>query len=131
MTLPFDYNATLRLNHSPGDIGLYQAMSGRPSDEVLRETDLLATYNGALAEQFVAQELMALLGGSEPHWWKRDEKNAQAEVDFMVALGGRVLPIEVKSGAAGRLKSVNGKVWMCLFVGHIVVEVSEICTLWR
>jgi hypothetical protein len=31
----------------------------------------------------------------------------QAEVDFMVALGGRVQPIEVNSGAAGRLKSVH------------------------
>ena len=106
-TLPFDLNATPRIKPFAGDIGLYQAMSGRPADEVLRETDLLATYNGALAEQFVAQELAASLGGSEPHWWKRDAKNAQAEVDFMVAVGGKVQPIEVKSGAAGRLKSLH------------------------
>ena len=106
-TLPFDLNATPRIKPFAGDIGLYQAMSGRPADEVLRKTDLLATYNGALAEQFVAQELAASLGGSEPHWWKRDAKNAQAEVDFMVAVGGKVQPIEVKSGAAGRLKSLH------------------------
>ena len=106
-TLPFDLNATPRIKPFAGDIGLYQALSGRPADEVLRETDLLATYNGALAEQFVAQELAASLGGSEPHWWKRDAKNAQAEVDFMVAVGGKVQPIEVKSGAAGRLKSLH------------------------
>ena len=55
----------------------------------------------------MAQELSASFGGDEPHWWKRDAKNAQAEVDFMVALDGRILPIEVKSGAAGRLKSVH------------------------
>ena len=106
-TLPFDFNTTLRIKPFAGDIGLYQAMSGRPADEVLREKDLLNTYNGALAEQFVAQELMSLLGGSEPHWWKRDTKNAQAEVDFIVSLEGRVQPIEVKSGAAGRLKSLH------------------------
>lgn len=106
-TLPFDFNTTLRIKPFAGDIGLYQAMSGRPADEVLREKDLLNTYNGALAEQFVAQELMSLLGGSEPHWWKRDTKNAQAEVDFIVSLKGRVQPIEVKSGAAGRLKSLH------------------------
>ena len=106
-TLPFDLNATPRIKPFAGDIGLYQAMSGRPADEIFREIDLLATYNGALAEQFVAQELTASLGGSEPHWWKRDAKNAQAEVDFMVALNGSVQPIEVKGGAAGRLKSLH------------------------
>lgn len=105
--LPFDFNTTPRIKPFAGDIGLYQAMLGRPADEVLREKDLLNTYNGALAEQFVAQELMAKSGGSEPHWWKRDAKNAQAEVDFIVALDGRAQPIEVKSGAAGRLKSLH------------------------
>ena len=105
--LPFDLDTVVRIKPYMGDIGLYQAMSGRPADEVLRERDFLATYNGALAEQFVAQELAASLGGDEPHWWKRDARNAQAEVDFMVALNGRVQPIEVKSGPAGRLKSVH------------------------
>ena len=82
-------------------------MSGRPVDESLHERDLLAVYNGALAEQFVAQEIAAAFGVGEPHWWKRDAKNAQAEIDFMVALRGRAQPIEVKSGAAGRLKSLH------------------------
>ena len=47
-TLPFDFNTTLRIKPFAGDIGLYQAMSGRPADEVLREKDLLNTYTGAL-----------------------------------------------------------------------------------
>ena len=82
-------------------------MCGRTADETLRERDLLAVYNGALAEQFVAQEIAASFGGGEPHWWKRDAKNAQAEIDFLVALDGKAQPIEVKSGAAGRLKSLH------------------------
>ncbi|MBQ7722082.1 MAG: ATP-binding protein [Kiritimatiellae bacterium] len=105
--LPFDISTAPRIKPFAGDIGLYQAMSGRPADETLRECDLLAVYNGALAEQFVAQELAASFGGSEPHWWKRDAKNSQAEIDFLVALDGRALPIEVKGGAAGRLKSLH------------------------
>ena len=105
--LPFDLDSVPRIKPYAGDIGLYQTMSGRPADEVLRERDLLNTFNGALAEQFVAQELAASLGGSEPHWWKRNAKNAQAEVDFLVALNGCVQPIEVKSVASGRLKSVH------------------------
>ena len=105
--LPFDLDVAPRIKPFAGDIGLYQAMSALPVDAILHEEDLLNTYNGALAEQFVAQELSATLGGNEPHWWKRDAKNAQAEVDFMVALNGRVLPIEVKSGPSGRLRSVH------------------------
>ena len=105
--LPFDLDVTPRIKPYAGDIGIYQAMSGRPADEVLRSDDLLNIYNRALAEQFVAQELLAAFGPSEPHWWKRDGKSAQAEVDFMVACNGEVLPIEVKSGAAGSLKSMH------------------------
>ncbi len=105
--LPFDLDTVVRIKLYMGDIGLFQAMSGRPANEVLHERDFLATYNGALAEQFVTQELSASFGGDEPHWWKRDAKNAQAEVDFMVAVNGSVQPIEVKSGPAGRLKSVH------------------------
>ncbi len=82
-------------------------MSGLPVDAVLHDADLLNTYNNSLAEQFVTQELAAAFGGNEPHWWKLDAKNAQAEGDFMVALNGRVQPIEVKSGASGCLKSVH------------------------
>lgn len=104
---PFDLDVTPRIKPYAGDIGLYQFLSGRPADEFLRESDLLNIYNGALAEQFVAQELAASLGNGEPHWWKRDAKNAQAEVDFMVGLNGGVQPIEVKSGGAGRLRSVH------------------------
>ena len=105
--IPFNLDTSPRIKPFAGDVGLYQMMTGRPVDETLHERDLLAIYNGSLAEQFVAQELAASFGGDEPHWWKRDAKNAQAEVDFMVALNGRALPIEVKSGAAGRLKSLH------------------------
>lgn len=105
--LPFDMNVTPRIKIFAGDIGLFQCIVARPAEEALCEKDLMNVYNGALAEQFVAQELAAELGGGEPHWWKRDVKNAQAEVDFVVALNGRVQPIEVKSGPAGRLKSLH------------------------
>ena len=105
--LPFNLDTVVRIKPYAGDIGLYQAMAGRPADEVLLERDLLNTYNGALAEQFVAQEIVASIGGDEPHWWKRDAKNAQAEIDFMVDLDGRVQPIEVKSGSSGSLKSLH------------------------
>ena len=119
--LPFNLDTAPRIKPYAGDIGLYQTMSGRPVDEQLKEGDLLNVYNGALAEQFVAQELAATFGGDEPHWWKRDARNAQAEVDFMVALDGKVQPIELKGGAAGRLKSLHQLLKECPSVLDAIV----------
>jgi hypothetical protein len=65
---------------------------------------------GAVAEQFVGQELVA---GAEPferpalHYWAREARTSSAEVDYLVAHGSRVLPLEVKSGKTGRLRSLH------------------------
>lgn len=69
---------------------------------------LLDVYRGALAEQFVGQELLAH-GGSEDHalyYWARPQRSSDAEVDYVWNCRGSIVPIEVKSGTAGRLKSM-------------------------
>ena len=43
----------------------------------------------------------------ELFYWRRSEKNSSAEVDYLVAAGGRVVPVEVKAGKAGRLRSLG------------------------
>ena len=59
-----------------------------------------------MAEQFVGQELAAA-GHSELHYWAREAKSSSAEVDFLVVVAGQICPVEVKSGAAGRLRSLR------------------------
>jgi hypothetical protein len=88
------------------DVGLLQRLSGMPADAEYSKRSLLAMYSGALAEQFVGQELVAALG-DEIFCWLRPEKGSSAEVDFVVAAGSRVVPIEVKSGPSGRLRSLH------------------------
>jgi predicted AAA+ superfamily ATPase len=88
------------------DVGLMQRLAGVPADAEFGKTSLLAMYSGALAEQFVGQEIVAALG-DEVYCWLRPQKSSSAEVDYLVASGGRVLPIEVKSGPAGRLRSLH------------------------
>jgi uncharacterized protein len=66
--------------------------------------------DGALAEQFVGQELMAITGVDEANGlfsWKREEKNSSAEIDFLIQVGSKLVPIEVKAGAIGSLKSLK------------------------
>lgn len=90
------------------DIGLMQSMSGISATILLAEKDLLAVYRGALAEQFVGQELL-LHGGSENdrlYYWDRPKKSSNAEVDFLIARNGKIIPVEVKSGVPARLKSM-------------------------
>jgi predicted AAA+ superfamily ATPase len=91
------------------DIGLMQFMCGISSFELLNKQDLLNIYRGALAEQFVGQELL-LFGGSENerlHYWERPNKSSSAEVDYLLVRNGEIFPLEVKSGAPARLKSIN------------------------
>ncbi len=88
------------------DIGLMQNLCGLAVNTEYFQSDLLSIYRGALAEQFVGQELTAALD-SEVYYWSRDAKSSSAEVDFLVALNNQICPIEVKSGAAGRLKSLH------------------------
>lgn len=88
------------------DIGLMRALAGVPSEEILKQSQLLAIYQGALAEQFVGQELKASLG-KDPFFWKREAKSSLAEVDFLISKNKTIVPIEVKSGSAGSLKSMH------------------------
>jgi uncharacterized protein len=91
------------------DVGLMHAAL-RINAEFIQEPDLLAIHRGAVAEQFVAQELLACGPAdreAELYFWAREERNSKAEVDFLIASGSRVLPIEIKSGSSGTLKSLN------------------------
>jgi predicted AAA+ superfamily ATPase len=91
------------------DIGLMQSVCGIDPKESITATDLNNVYKGAIAEQFVGQELLAA-GGSENHklyYWNRSKKSSTAEVDFVFVRNSTIYPVEVKSGAKGRMKSMH------------------------
>lgn len=77
--------------------------------QTMLDTDLLLQNQGALVEQFVGQELLA---SSDPYtrgqlyFWARDKAQSQAEVDYVINIGTKIIPIEVKSGSSKRLKSL-------------------------
>ena len=88
------------------DIGLLQRLCQVPVEMELKQEDLLAIYRGKLAEQFVAQELLAL-NDAQIYYWSREAKSSNAEVDFLAVCKGNIYPVEVKSGAGGSLKSLH------------------------
>ena len=72
--------------------------------------DLTLVNAGALAEQFIGQHLLYGGPGYETpalYYWARETKNAAAEVDYLMTLGAQVVPVEVKAGATGSLKSLH------------------------
>lgn len=88
------------------DIGLLQRLCQVPVELELQQENLLAMYRGKLAEQFVAQELLAW-HSSELYYWARDARGSSAEVDYLAVRQGEIYPVEVKSGAGGSLRSLH------------------------
>ena len=88
------------------DIGLLQRLCQLPVELEMRQENLLAMYRGKLAEQFVAQELLAH-HSPDLFYWARDARGSNAEVDYLVVRDGKIYPVEVKSGAGGSLRSLH------------------------
>lgn len=91
------------------DVGLVQHASRIDINTLLNES-LILINQGALAEQFVGQELIAYSKNYERpelYYWEREKRGAQAEVDYVIHLGSNIFPIEVKSGTTGRLRSLR------------------------
>jgi len=88
------------------DIGLMNRVMGIDYNEALKHKNLLAIYRGQLAEQFVGQEF-ATANNNQLYYWAREAKNSSAEIDFLVAIGGKVYPVEVKDGPSGKLRSLH------------------------
>ena len=88
------------------DIGLLSHLSGLSLPIEYVKSRLLNIFKGALAEQFVGQEFLAS-GQKELFYWARNAKSSNAEVDYLIAKNGNIVPIEVKNSASGRLKSLH------------------------
>lgn len=67
-------------------------------------------YLGESAKQLIAQEFIAYSNPSAPpeiYYWHIESKSGNAEVDFIAAKKNKIIPIEVKSGSKGGMKSLR------------------------
>jgi hypothetical protein len=90
------------------DVGLYSQLSGLDGARWLTLKHEILNA-GQLAEQFVGQELLARVEDPRDgvYYWRRDKPGSSAEIDYIVQHGDSLVPIEVKSGAIGTLKSLH------------------------
>lgn len=71
--------------------------------------DLNTAYKGAITPHLISQELISLssLNYAKPNFWVREKKQASSEVDLVVQHNNYIVPIEIKSGKEGKLKSLH------------------------
>ncbi len=107
------------------DIGLVSTKLGYDMNFIYAE-DIFATANGGLAEQFVGQELIASeapYATKELFYWHKDSPSSSAEIDYLKASAGAVVPIEVKFGSTGRLKSL--RIFMERYKTRVGLRISQ------
>lgn len=87
----YKYEDVVSFKLYAGDIGLMSMMLGEDADKIAHGINIPDRIKHVLAENFIAQELMARDISS--YYWTSDN---QAELDFVVNIGDKVIPIDIK-----------------------------------
>ncbi|MDR2233530.1 MAG: AAA family ATPase [Tannerella sp.] len=91
------------------DTGVFQRTLGLQLSDILLNDDFDVINKGGIAEMFVGMELLksgSVYQSGHLFYWQREEKNAFAEVDYVVQKDMDIVPVEVKSGKQGKMQSM-------------------------
>jgi uncharacterized protein len=112
------------------DTGLLNYYVGLQKD-IIGTNDLNTIYQGTVIEHLVGQELLAAQYSTlhALHFWVREKKESTAEVDYLIQYDGLVIPVEVKSGKEGALRSMHNFMELAphslgvrLYAGELVIS---------
>ena len=101
------------------DVGLLSAMTDLDVQSQLTGNDLFEEFKGALTEQYVLQQLITLRDVSTYYW---SPENVRAEIDFLLQIKGKVIPLEVK--AAENLHAKSLRVYHQKYAPEIALRTS-------
>lgn len=91
------------------DHGFFQRILGIELSEYLLAKDFETINKGNIAEQIVGTEILKY---QHPHsraqlyYWHREKRGSTAEVDFVIQQSEKIIPLEVKSGHQGKMRSL-------------------------
>jgi len=94
----------------PIDTGVFLHILGIDKSEILLTDDFKTVNQGALAEIFAGLELLKNGGNHarrQLYCWSREKAQSSAQIDYLIQRGSSIIPIEVKSGTQGGMKSLN------------------------
>lgn len=77
--------------------------------DLLLIENLSKAYKGAIIPHILTQEIISLNTSNfhKPNFWVRDKTQSSAEIDLILTYKDLIIPIEIKSGATGSLKSLH------------------------
>lgn len=101
------------------DIGILSAMTSIDAGSLIKGNEIFSEFKGALTEQYVLQQLVSMDNQVINYW---SSERSTAEVDFLIQLPGKVIPIEVKSEE--NLKSKSLKIYKEKFEPDISIRTS-------
>lgn len=100
------------------DLGVMQTMLDIPAADILMESDVDFVNKGGASEMFAGLEMQKYrdcFQKAEMHYWHNTTKGSNAEVDYLKAQNGKVLPIEVKANTQGGMQSL----WIFMRKRHL------------
>ncbi len=92
------------------DIGLAQRILRLDHRPLLLDPDISQVNSGAVSELLAGLELIAYQSfreKAELYYWHKESKSSNAEVDYVTAIGSKIVPVEVKSGSHGAMRSLR------------------------
>lgn len=92
------------------DVGLMNRALGLSLLDFECAPDVMLVNSGAVCEQFIGQHLWYrgnFFEEPDLYYWSREKRQSAAEIDYVISVGPQIVPIEVKAGKSGRLKSLH------------------------
>lgn len=92
------------------DCGLCGASLGLSLHQLSSISEISMINNGGMAEQLVGQILRTITPAYVPpslYYWQRGKKGSEAEIDYIIQCEDQVIPLEVKAGTTGTLRSLH------------------------
>ncbi len=90
------------------DTGMLNYFAGFQK-ELFGTKNIDSVYQGKIAEHIVGQELLTCATSPlyKLNFWSREKNQSSAEIDFLIQFKNMIIPIEVKAGSTGRLRSLH------------------------
>lgn len=92
------------------DHGVFQRILGLDLSRKLLTEDFSVINKGAIAEQFVGLEIIkyrSVNAKQNLFYWHREKRGSNAEVDYLIQNGNKIVPLEVKSSTQGKMQSLH------------------------
>ena len=116
------------------DVGLMLCSLGTKATSLHIDQERRLINTGAIAEQFIGQQLYYSQESylePELHYWVREKRGSSSEVDYLISKDYDIIPIEVKAGKTGTLKSLHNYVAEKnpRFAVRFNSELPSVCTI--